>query len=85
VGSTASVSATVDQDEGRTVPVAWPASADWSGRGVHVGAPEEASPRDVVAFDPESGTLTALRNGVARLTVTVNGESATQTIVSGRE
>jgi 3',5'-cyclic AMP phosphodiesterase CpdA/exopolysaccharide biosynthesis protein len=85
VGSTATVSATVDQDEGRTVPVAWPASADWSGRGVHVGAPEEASPRDVVAFDPESGTLTALRNGVARLTVTVNGESATQTIVSGRE
>ncbi|NDL58460.1 phosphodiester glycosidase family protein [Phytoactinopolyspora mesophila] len=84
VGATAPVAATVDQDEGRTVPVAWPASAEWSGRGVHIGAPEDAAPRDVVALDPQAGTLTALRNGVARLTVTVNGEAATQTVVAGR-
>ncbi|WP_166355870.1 phosphodiester glycosidase family protein [Phytoactinopolyspora limicola] len=85
IGRPAPVAATFQQDDGRTVPVAWPASAQWSGRGVHVGDPESADPRDVVALDPQAGTVTALRNGIARLTVTVNGETATQTIVAGRD
>jgi hypothetical protein len=47
------------------VPVSYPVSAGWA---VSWG---------VVAFDPASGVLTALRPGVARLSVTVNGVTAT--------
>ncbi len=49
----------------RDVPVSYPVSAGWA---VSWG---------VVAFDPASGVLTALRPGVARLSVTVNGVTAT--------
>ncbi|NED99520.1 phosphodiester glycosidase family protein [Phytoactinopolyspora halotolerans] len=81
VGQTGEVSAEVVQDDGaRTVPVEWPVSADWSGRGVHVGDPEDAEPGDFVALDPATGTLTALKAGATQLSVTVNGETATERI-----
>jgi hypothetical protein len=63
-GDRADVRATLRQGT-RDVPVAYPVSADWT-----VG-------RGVVAFDPASGVLTALRPGVARLSVTVNGVTRT--------
>ncbi|MEU8633393.1 phosphodiester glycosidase family protein [Amycolatopsis sp. NPDC048633] len=63
-GDRADVRATLRQGT-RDVPVAYPVSADWT-----VG-------HGVVAFDPASGVLTALRPGVARLSVTVNGVSRT--------
>jgi len=63
-GERTSVRASVRQGT-RDVPVSYPVSADWQ-----VG-------RGVVAFDPASGVLTALRPGVARLSVLVNGVSQT--------
>ncbi|MER6799669.1 hypothetical protein, partial [Amycolatopsis mediterranei] len=60
----AEVRATLRQGT-RDVPVSYPVSADWT-----VGW-------GVVAFDPSTGVLTALRPGVARLSVTVNGVTAT--------
>ncbi|NED95024.1 multidrug transporter [Phytoactinopolyspora alkaliphila] len=80
-GSTASVEASVRQDEVRTVPVAWPVSAEWSGQGVHVGAPGDADRKAVLAVDPATGVVTGLRPGVAFLTVTVNGESETARVL----
>lgn len=81
VGQSAPVTATVEQDDGRTVPVAWPMSASWSGDRVNVDEQRGGgSWRDVVEFNPSTGELTALRPGTARLTVTVNGQSATATI-----
>jgi hypothetical protein len=76
VGESGDVSATVDQDEGRIVPVTWPMSAQWGGERVHVGSASTAGSDAVVAYDPASGTVTALRSGQATLTVTVNGETA---------
>ncbi|MBK1786433.1 phosphodiester glycosidase family protein [Prauserella cavernicola] len=82
-GERADVSAELDQG-GRTVPVSYPVSADWSGSRTHI---EERgrwpSVRDVVSFDPETGTLTALRRGTAELTVTVNGVSETLRVTVG--
>jgi hypothetical protein len=63
-GERAEVHASLRQGT-REVPVSYPVSADWQ-----VG-------RGVVAFDPASGVLTALRPGVARLSVLVNGVSQT--------
>nr|WP_206793146.1 phosphodiester glycosidase family protein [Amycolatopsis sp. MtRt-6] len=63
-GERAEVRASVRQGS-RDVPVAYPVSADWT-----VG-------RGVVSFDPAAGVLTALRPGVARLSVLVNGVSRT--------
>jgi hypothetical protein len=61
----------------RVVPVSYPVSADWTGGfGTHVGAWPPA-PWDVASYDPASGVLTALRPGVARLSVTVNGVTQT--------
>jgi exopolysaccharide biosynthesis protein len=88
VGDRGQASATVTQDGTRTVPVAWPVSAAWSGtrvdvagsapgHGHHDGAP-------VVSYDPATGTLTALRTGTAVLRVTVNGVSTERTITVGR-
>ncbi|KDN22886.1 phosphodiester glycosidase family protein [Amycolatopsis rifamycinica] len=59
-GARAQVRASVRQGT-RDVPVAYPVSADWT------------VTRGVVAFDPSTGVLAALRPGVARLSVTVNG------------
>jgi hypothetical protein len=60
------------------VPVAWPMSATWSGRG---GAlPGDDTSTAVVEFDPATRTLRGLRQGRATPTVTVNGVQAVQTI-----
>lgn len=80
VGDTGDVSASVRQDDVRTVPVAWPVGADWSGAGVFIGAASDAPPTAVVAVDPVAGTATALRPGTAPLSVTVNGATATKEI-----
>lgn len=72
-GHEAAVAATVVQGA-REVPVGFPMSADWAGSpSVYIGDPDRASRRDVAAFDPATGTLTALRHGTLTLAVTVNG------------
>jgi hypothetical protein len=76
-GSKADVRATVRQGT-RDVPVSYPVSADWTGSwGTHIASAGPPGPWDVVSFDPASGVLTALRPGVARLSVTVNGVTRT--------
>jgi hypothetical protein len=61
----------------RQITVDYPVSADWSGTGVHIGDAGDALPGDRAAYDPASGTLTALSEGTAVLSVTVNGVTAT--------
>lgn len=84
VGDRAEASATLTQDGTRTVPVAWPVSADWSGTRVDVvGGDRDHGHHDgtpVVSYDPATGTLTARRAGTAVLRVTVNGVTAERTI-----
>ena len=79
----AQVSATLVQD-GREVPVAWPVTAQWGGQGVLIedgrGDEQVQSADAVVRLNPRTGMLTALRNGTATLTVTVNGRTAEQQI-----
>ncbi|MFD7512999.1 metallophosphoesterase, partial [Streptomyces sp. NPDC059853] len=76
-GTEAAVTATVFQGDGagaRAVPVRYPVSADWSGsRALHLGPPAEAGRRQVAAFDPATGVLTALRPGEVTLGVEVSG------------
>lgn len=82
VGESASATARIEQDGGRTVPVGWPMSADWTGDGVSIvdgrpGADERAvAATGVVRYDPATGELTAIAPGVATLEVIVNGERA---------
>lgn len=72
-GSGARVGATVTQGT-RRVPVAFPLSADWTGSpNLHIGPAKDTRPRHTAAFDPATGTLTALRPGTITLAVTVNG------------
>ncbi|MGW7199710.1 phosphodiester glycosidase family protein [Streptomyces chryseus] len=72
-GRAAAVRATVTQGA-RRVPVAFPLSADWTGSpNLHIGPAKDARPRHTAAFDPATGTLTALRPGTLTLAVTVNG------------
>jgi hypothetical protein len=72
VGARASVDAQVVQD-GRSVPVAYPVSADWWGSlNVRIG-PGGADRRHDAEFDPATGMLTAWKPGVVDLGVTVNG------------
>ncbi|MFF5566938.1 phosphodiester glycosidase family protein [Streptomyces sp. NPDC012623] len=78
VGRSARITATLTQgtsaDRARAVPVAFPLSADWTGSlNLRVGAPAGARPRHAAAFDPATGTLTALRPGTVTLAVTVGG------------
>ncbi|MEV4120743.1 phosphodiester glycosidase family protein [Micromonospora sp. NPDC049645] len=82
VGTPASVTATLTQPGGRTVPVVAPVSADWSASpGVHVGSAAGVRPWHTARFEPATGTLTALRAGTpVRLTVTVNSLRAEATI-----
>ncbi|WP_106581286.1 phosphodiester glycosidase family protein [Murinocardiopsis flavida] len=76
IGKKADVAARLDQGD-RTVPVAYPVSADWTASGnVHIGRVDGTHPREAIAvFDPRSGTLRALRTGRITLGVAVNGES----------
>lgn len=72
-GNTAKVTATVTQGA-RSVPVAFPLAADWTGSpNVRIGDRGGARHRQVAVFDPATGTLTALRPGTVTLAVTVNG------------
>ncbi|SDU49204.1 Flagellar filament outer layer protein Flaa [Jiangella alkaliphila] len=82
-GATGAVSATVAQDGVRTVPVQWPVSAQWGGTGVYVGPADKAPRWAVVAVDPAAGTIQGLRAGAATVTVTVNGETASQAVTVG--
>ncbi|MGW1680050.1 phosphodiester glycosidase family protein [Saccharopolyspora sp. NPDC002376] len=76
-GATTTVRATVKQN-GKSVPVAYPVSADWFGAGgVHVGPLDEAGMQDIASYDPRTGVLTALRSGAGSLSVLVNGVAAT--------
>ncbi|WP_454850301.1 phosphodiester glycosidase family protein [Promicromonospora soli] len=80
VGGSAEVSAVVVQDETREVPVAWPVSSAWGGERVcTTGETGRAAVRDcprgsVLALDPDTHEVMALRAGEARVTVTVNGQ-----------
>jgi hypothetical protein len=80
VGDSAAVSAVVVQDETREVPVAWPVSSAWGGdRVCTTGETGRAAVRDcprgtVLALDPDTHEVTALRAGEATVTVTVNGQ-----------
>ncbi|MFE6127574.1 phosphodiester glycosidase family protein [Streptomyces sp. NPDC056437] len=74
-GNSADVRATVVQGT-RTVPVAFPVSADWTGSlNLYIGDPDEARRRHAAAFDPATGRLTALRPGTVTLAVTVGGNT----------
>ncbi|MFE5333790.1 phosphodiester glycosidase family protein [Embleya sp. NPDC056575] len=80
--NTRPVTTTMAQD-GRTVPVAWPVTAQWGGTGVHIGSPASAPRGAIAAYDPAYATLTGLRPGVATLTVTVGGVKAEQPVKVG--
>ncbi|MER7335143.1 MULTISPECIES: phosphodiester glycosidase family protein [unclassified Micromonospora] len=82
VGAPATVTATVTQPGGRTVPVAAPVSADWSASpNLHVGSAAGLKPWHVARFDPATGTLTALSPGAqVKLAVDVNGVHAEATV-----
>ncbi|MDH6459949.1 hypothetical protein M2302_000100 [Micromonospora sp. A200] len=82
VGTPATVTATLTQPGGRTVPVAAPVSADWSASpNVHIGSPGGLRPWHVARFDPATGQLTALRAGTqVLLAVTVNGVRVEATV-----
>ncbi|GGR86570.1 hypothetical protein GCM10010169_33600 [Micromonospora fulviviridis] len=82
VGAPAAVTATLTQPAGRTVPVAAPVSADWSGSpNLHIGDADGVKPWHVARFDPATGQLTALRpGGQVLLAVTVNGVRAEATV-----
>ncbi|GAA2353475.1 phosphodiester glycosidase family protein [Nonomuraea africana] len=73
VGAPGQVTASLKQGD-RTVPVAYPVSAEWSGSpNLHLGPVQRAKPWHVAALDPATGTLTALRDGQVLVAVTVNG------------
>lgn len=81
-GETVPVSATFVQDGSRRVPVAWPVSAIWGGKGVVVddGQSEGLEPTiaatGVLRLNPATGEITALAPGEATVEVTVNGVTA---------
>jgi hypothetical protein len=88
VGERAEAAATLTQDGARSVPVAWPVSADWSGTRVDVAGDGERGHdggAPVVSYDPVSGTLVARRAGTAVLRVTVNGVGAERRITVHRD
>ncbi len=73
VGQSTVVSASLTQGS-RTVPVAYPVTADWSGSpNVHIGSRDDLRPWHAAWFDPATGKLTAFRPATVTLSVTVNG------------
>ncbi|MFF0145027.1 calcineurin-like phosphoesterase family protein [Amycolatopsis sulphurea] len=76
--ATARITATLAQGT-RSIPVTYPVSAHWTGRAAHIGT-WPPGPRDVVSFDPATGTVRALRPGTAWISVAVNGVSRTTAI-----
>ncbi|MER5602789.1 phosphodiester glycosidase family protein [Streptomyces sp. NPDC002265] len=83
-GERARASATLTQDTTRTVPVAWPVGADWTGTRVDLPGGDRGHGTPVVSYDPATGTLVARRAGTAVLRVTVNGVTAEHTITVRR-
>ncbi|WP_245641924.1 phosphodiester glycosidase family protein [Nonomuraea candida] len=80
VGTPGTVTATVGQGA-RSVPVAYPVSAEWSGSpNLHVGPRGTAKPWHVAVLDPATGTLTALRRGQVTVAVTVSGVTRQATV-----
>lgn len=80
IGRPGHVAASLSQGT-RTVPVAYPASADWSGSpNLHIGTRAGAKSRHVAVLDPATGTLTALRAGQVVVAVTVNGVTRRSTV-----
>ncbi|MDQ0895037.1 phosphodiester glycosidase family protein [Agromyces ramosus] len=79
VGETVPVAATVTQDGGRQVPVAWPMSASWTGDRLAVDdgtRPElerALQAKGVLRLNTQTGELTAVAPGAATVEVTVNG------------
>ncbi|USX52686.1 phosphodiester glycosidase family protein [Lentzea sp. HUAS12] len=75
-GSAETVAATVKQGS-RSVPVRYPMAAVWEGsRAVHVGAEGGIRPWHVARLEPDTGVLTGIRPGQAKISVTVNGVTA---------
>ncbi|SMC88258.1 Calcineurin-like phosphoesterase [Lentzea albidocapillata] len=75
-GATETVAATVKQGA-RSVPVRYPMSAVWEGsRGLHVGTGSGVRPWHVAWLEPDTGVLTGIRPGQAKITVTVNGATS---------
>lgn len=75
-GATASLAPVVDQPGRSGVEVAWPMSYRWEGTdGVHVGSADAAPRGTVVSIDPETQVATAIGEGSATATLTVNGVS----------
>ncbi|SDL97120.1 3',5'-cyclic AMP phosphodiesterase CpdA [Lentzea albidocapillata subsp. violacea] len=72
-GATETVAATVKQGA-RSVAVRYPMGAVWEGsRGLHVGAGSGVRPWHVARLEPDTGVLTGIRPGQAKISVTVNG------------
>ncbi len=81
-GQRLTLTATVTQ-AGRTVPVAAPVSADWSGSAnLHIGAWWDLRPGHDAWLDPATATLTTLRPATLTVTVTVNTTTASTTITA---
>jgi hypothetical protein len=91
VGESAGVRAVVRQDGTREVPVAWPVSSAWGGEQVCATDKDgRAALRDcprgaVLALDPDTHELTALRAGEAVVVVTVNGVVGELAVSAHRE
>jgi exopolysaccharide biosynthesis protein len=77
VGQSGTVTARLTQG-GRTVPVSYPVTADWSASpGVYVGDdPSRLRPWHTAWFDPSTGELAARRDGTITVSVLVNGVRA---------
>ncbi|MBW3081578.1 phosphodiester glycosidase family protein [Bifidobacterium saguinibicoloris] len=88
-GSSVDLSATFTQENGtRTVPVQWPVSYVWSGKGVTVDdgigkAVDQANGSTAVVVDARTGRLTAVKAGDVTVKLTVNGETKTITLHVG--
>ncbi len=78
VGEEALAGATLTQDGGRQVPVAWPVTATWGGEGVRLAGGRGPA---VVELDPATGRLRAVGAGTATVTVEVNGTEASAEVV----
>jgi hypothetical protein len=85
------VSATITQDGGREVPVAWPMSASWTGDRLAVddGTRPELERAlmvsGVLRLNTVTGELTAVAPGTATVQVTVNGVTETVAVKVVRE
>ncbi|MGU3357811.1 phosphodiester glycosidase family protein [Microbacterium sp. M4A5_1d] len=67
VGETVPVSATLTQDGGRTVPVAWPVSADWAGAGLDVVGSDARADAEARSGRAERAQTEAAASGPLRL------------------